>query len=101
MATSSHLEITGSVQQQVAGLEVAVQHVGRVDVLEPTQYLVEEVAYVVVAEALGLQQLVQVSLHQGLDDVAGSRSGRKLWHCEWLLTTTVTETLWAYIHAQQ
>ena len=54
----TYLEIARGVQQNVAGLEVAVQHVGRVDVLEATQYLVYKVADVVSAQALGLQQLV-------------------------------------------
>ena len=66
----THLEITRGVEQQVAGLEVAVQHVGRVDVLEAAQDLVEEVAHVVVAQLLRLEQLVHVRLHQALHDVA-------------------------------
>lgn len=48
-----------------------MQHVGRVDVLEAPQDLVQEVADVVVAQPLGLEQLVKVRLHQGLHDVAG------------------------------
>ena len=40
-----------------------MQHVSRVDVFEPSQDLVEEVADMVVAQMLGLQQLVQVRLH--------------------------------------
>lgn len=48
-----------------------MQHVGGVDVLQASQDLVEEVADVVVAQPLGLQQLVQVRLHQSLHDVAG------------------------------
>lgn len=31
-----YLEITGGVEQEVGGLQVAVQDVGRVDVLEPS-----------------------------------------------------------------
>lgn len=71
------LEVTGGVDEQVGGLQVAVQHVGRVDVLQASQDLVEEVADVVVAQPLGLQQLVEVRLHQSLHDVAeggGSRT---------------------------
>lgn len=37
------LEVAVGVQQQVAGLEVAVDHVGGVDVLEPAKDLVQEV----------------------------------------------------------
>ena len=71
MHTCADLEVTGGVDEQVGGLQVAVQHVGRVDVLQAAQDLVEEVADVVVAQLLGLQQLVQVRLHQSLHDVAG------------------------------
>lgn len=48
-----------------------MQHVGRVNVLQASQDLVEKVADVVVAQLLGLQQLVKVRLHQSLHDVAG------------------------------
>lgn len=37
------LEVAVGVQQQVAGLQVPVDYVRRVDVLEPAQYLVQEV----------------------------------------------------------
>ena len=50
-----------------------MQHVGRVDVLESAQDLIEEVARVVVAQLLSLEQLVHVRLHQTLDDVAVPR----------------------------
>ena len=63
------LEITGGVQQQVARLQISVENIGGVDVLETTEDLVEEVADVVVTQPLRLQQLVEVSLHQALDDV--------------------------------
>ena len=69
----AYLEVAGGVDEQVGGLEVTVQHVGRVDVLEASQDLVEEIADVVVAQPLSLQQLVQVRLHQSLNDVAGRR----------------------------
>ena len=65
----TNLEITGGVQQQVAGLEISVQHICRVNVLQTPQYLVEKVADVIIAKTLGLQQFVQVGLHQTLDDV--------------------------------
>ena len=74
MVTGAHFEVTGGVDEQVGGLEVTVQHVGGVDVLEPSQDLVQEVADVVVAQVLGLQQLVQVRLHQVLHNVAGERA---------------------------
>lgn len=47
------------------------------NVLEASQDLVEEVADVVVAQLLGLQQLVQVCLHQSLHDVAGGTYGSR------------------------
>ncbi len=36
-AKVADLEIARAIDEQVAGLDVAVQHVGRMDVLEPTQ----------------------------------------------------------------
>ena len=68
------LEVAGSVEQEVAGLEVPVQDVGRVDVLETPQYLVEEVTDVIIAQSLGLQQLVEICLHQTLDNVDVSKA---------------------------
>ena len=53
--TTSDLQVAGGVEQKVAGLEVAMQYVGRVYVLESAQDLVEEVADVVVAQLLCLQ----------------------------------------------
>lgn len=52
-----------------------MEDIGRVNVLQPTQDLVQKVADVIIAELLGLQQLVQVCLHQVLDDVAAGRQG--------------------------
>lgn len=69
--TCVDLEVTGGVDEQVRGFQVPVQHISRVDVLQASQDLVEKVADVVVAQLLGLQQLVQVRLHQSLHDVAG------------------------------
>lgn len=43
------------------------------DVLQASEDLVEEVAHMVIAQVLCLEQLVQVCLHQGLDDVPGGR----------------------------
>lgn len=50
-----------------------MQDVGGVDVLEASQDLVEKVANVVIAQLLGLQQLVHVRLHQALNNVAVTR----------------------------
>ena len=55
--TNVDLQITSGVQEDVAGLEVSVQHIGRVDVLEASQDLVEEVADVVPPQALVLSNL--------------------------------------------
>lgn len=46
---TTHLQITGGVQEQVRRFQVAMEHVRRVDVLETSKNLVEEVADVVVA----------------------------------------------------
>lgn len=71
------LEVTRSVDEQIGGLEVTVQHVGGVNVLEASQDLVEEIADVVIAQPLALQQLVQVCLHQSLHNVAERTRGSR------------------------
>ena len=55
------LEIAGRVQQQVRGLEVAMQDICRVDVLQSAQDLVQEVANVVVAQSLERKEEVEES----------------------------------------
>lgn len=52
-----------------------MEHVGRVDILEAPQDLVEEVADMVIAQLLAFEQLVQVCLHQVLHNVAEDSSG--------------------------
>ena len=68
-AKVTNLEIASCVQQQVTGLQVTMEDIGRVDILEAPENLVEKVANVVITESLGLEQLVEVSLHQALDNV--------------------------------
>jgi len=58
-----NLEVTSRVEQQVARLQITMQHVGGVNVLESTQDLVEEIAYVIITELLRFEQLVHVRLH--------------------------------------
>ena len=40
-----------------------MKHVGRVNVLETSQDLVEKVANMIIAEVLGFKELVKISLH--------------------------------------
>ena len=68
-AKVANLEIASRVQQQVTGLQVTVEDIGRVNVLEAPENLVEKVANMVITESLGLEQLVEVCLHQALDNV--------------------------------
>lgn len=64
------LQKTHRVEQHVRRLEVSVQHGSRVDVLERTQNLVEEVLGVLVRQSLPrVDHAVKVSLHQLGDDV--------------------------------
>ena len=65
----AYFEITRGVQQQVTGLQVPVEDIGRVNVLEAPENLIKEVANVVIAQPLRLKQLVEVSLHETLNDV--------------------------------
>lgn len=57
-------QIAVSVEEQVRGLEIAVEHVGRVHGLESAQGLVDEVLAVVVGEVLGADDTVHVRLHE-------------------------------------
>lgn len=47
-----------------------MEDVGRVDVFESSQDLVQKVADMVVAQVLSLQELVQVCLHEILHDIS-------------------------------
>ena len=51
-AKVAHLEVAVRVEEQVGGLQVAVQHLGAVDVLHSAKHLVNEVLHVVVREVL-------------------------------------------------
>lgn len=55
--------------EDVGRLQVPVQHVGRVDVLEPSEQLVHEQLRVLLRQRALLQQARQVRLHVLLDDV--------------------------------
>ena len=64
-AKVADLELAIRIDQQVARLEIAVQHVGRVDVLESAQDLVDEGLEVGVGEGLpGSDDSRQVAFHQ-------------------------------------
>ena len=78
-AKVTDLEVASCVQQQVAGLQIAVEDVGRVDVLEAPEDLIKEVADVVIAQSLGLKQLVEVCLHQTLDDIDIAKTVNVYW----------------------
>ena len=69
-AKVANLEGAVGVHEQVARLEVAVQHLGRVDVLETAEDLVNKILEVAVGELLvRADDLVQVRLHELLDHV--------------------------------
>lgn len=55
--------------EDVGRLQVPVQHIGGVDVLEPSEQLVHEELCVLLGERALLQQARQVGLHVLLDDV--------------------------------
>ena len=66
----THLEVAVRVEEQVGGLQVAVQHLGAVDVLHSAKHLVDEVLYVVVREVLaGVNDPMEIRLHEVGDDV--------------------------------
>jgi hypothetical protein len=78
-AEIANLQLAVGVDEQVARLEIAVQHVGRVDVLEAAQNLVDEGLEVGVGERLaGADDSCQVTLHQLYRGVV---SGGRFWGC--------------------
>ena len=68
-AENVYFQVTVGVQQEVAGLEIAMKHIGRVNIFESPQYLIQKVAHMLVADRLCFQQLVQIGLHQTLHNV--------------------------------
>ncbi|KAM0859882.1 hypothetical protein ACQ4PT_046899 [Festuca glaucescens] len=69
-AEVADLEVAVGVEEQVAGLEVPVDHVRRVDVLEPAQQLVQEVLTVLLGEFLvRADDVVEVRVHELQRDV--------------------------------
>ena len=51
-----------------------MQYIGRMDVLESSQYLVHKITDMVCAQLLGLEQFMKVSLHQSLYHVPNTMS---------------------------
>mmetsp|Transcript_84442 Transcript_84442/g.225631 ORF Transcript_84442/g.225631 Transcript_84442/m.225631 type:complete len:216 (-) Transcript_84442:51-698(-) len=66
----TNLQVTVLVHQDVRGLQIPVNHVGRVQVLQPAKDLVDEILEMLVAERLlGIDHPVQVGLHKVGDNV--------------------------------
>ena len=64
------LELAVAVDEEVTGLEVAVEYARRVYVLEPPEDLVEEVLDVLVTERLhGVDDVMEIALHEIQHDV--------------------------------
>jgi hypothetical protein len=75
----ANLELAVGIDEQVAGLEIAVQDVGRVDVFETAQDLVDEGLEMRVGEGLaGADNGGQIALHElwGLSARVGACVGR-------------------------
>ena len=60
------LEVAVGVQEDVGGLQVPVEDVGRVNVFQSPENLIEEIANVVRGEFLRSEQLMEICLHQAL-----------------------------------
>ena len=52
---AAYLQITCGVEQQITRLEIPMENIGRMNVLETSEDLVEKVADVVIAEVLGFE----------------------------------------------
>ena len=63
-AKVTDLEVTGGVEQEVAGLQVPVEDIGRVNVLEAPHDLVDDKLHLVVCQLLDLDDVIQVQVHQ-------------------------------------
>ena len=61
-------QVTRSVQQQIARLQISMEYIRRMDVFQTSQDLIEEVADVVVRQPLGFQEFIQIRFHQTLQD---------------------------------
>ena len=75
-AEVADFEVAVGIEEEVGGLEVAMEHMGGVDILEATKGLVDEVLDVVVGELLGrLDDLVEVSVHELVHEVEVGKGG--------------------------
>lgn len=52
----TYLEVAGGVQEEVGGLEISMEDIGRVDVLQASEDLVQKVADVIVAQLLQISK---------------------------------------------
>ena len=43
-----------------------MKHIGRMNILQASQYLIQEIADMIITQMLSLQQLIKVGLHQRL-----------------------------------
>lgn len=73
------LQVAVLVDEDVAGLEVAMDHAGGVDVFETAQDLVEEVLYELFFKRARGEEAVQVGAQELGDEVAGDWLGFILW----------------------
>lgn len=68
-AKVTDLEVAVGVQEKITGLEVAMEHIGRMHGFQSPEGLVDEVLHVVVGEFLSADHSMQVGLHEFLDEV--------------------------------
>lgn len=60
---SAHLEVAVRIEEEIRGLEVAMEDISRMECLEGTKGLVNEILTVIIAERLGSDNTVKVSFH--------------------------------------
>lgn len=77
-----HLQVTCGVDEKIAGLQIPMKHIGRVNVFQPSKNLIEKVADMVVAELLGLQKLIEIRLHQILNYISEKKTNNTSLHQE-------------------
>mmetsp|Transcript_33334 Transcript_33334/g.99266 ORF Transcript_33334/g.99266 Transcript_33334/m.99266 type:complete len:427 (-) Transcript_33334:1908-3188(-) len=93
------LEVARCIEQQVAWLQIAVQHVGTVHVLQATQHLVDEILVMLVRQWLrGADDLMQIGVHELVDCVdvvvvVAVRRQLNIAYCDNILMMQVTQQL--------
>lgn len=62
------LQVASGVEKEIAWLEITMNDIGGVNVFQSSQNLIQEVANMIIAKMLSLQEFVQIRFHQILNN---------------------------------